>query len=224
MTTVEHIPGRRSSTSCVGGSRVTRSLLGYGVLAGPIYVAVSLAQALTRTGFDLTRHAWSLLSTGGLGWIQVANFVVTGLMIVAAAVGLGRAGIVGWTPRLVAGYGLGMVAAGIFRADPAEGFPAGTSASANTVSWHGMLHLVAGSVGFGCLIAACLVAGRGFARAGRRGWARYSRIAGVVLLAGFAGIASGSHGAATTVPFTMSVVLVLSWITAYSIRAYRRTV
>lgn len=223
MTTLEHSTAP-TTTTCTDESRVTKSLLGYGVLAGPLYVAVSLAQALTRPGFDITRHAWSLLSTGDLGWIQVTNFILTGLMIVAAAVGLRRTNASRWAPRLIAGYGLGMVAAGIFRADPAEGFPAGTPTGTNTVSWHGMLHLVAGSVGFGCLIAACLVAGRGFARAGQRGWARSSRAAGVVLLAGFAGIASGSHGAATTLPFTAAVVLVFAWLTAYSIRAYRHTV
>jgi hypothetical protein len=37
----------------------TKGLLRLGVVAGPLYVAVSLIQALTRDGFDLTRHAWS---------------------------------------------------------------------------------------------------------------------------------------------------------------------
>jgi len=219
MTIVEH--NTAATTSCERESRVTKSLLGYGVIAGPIYVAVSLVQALTRPGFELTRHAWSLLSTGELGWIQVVNFVATGLMVVAGAAGLRRAGAGRWTPRLVAGYGASLVAAGVFRADPTEGFPVGTPAGANTVSWHGMLHLLSGSIGFGCLIAACVVAGRAFSRAGRPGWALYSRVAGVALLAGFAGIASGSHGAATTVPFTLAVILVFSWISAYSVHAYR---
>jgi hypothetical protein len=46
-----------------------------------------------------------LLSLGDLGWIQIANFVVTGALFVACAVGLrrvlhpGRAGT--WGPRLV---------------------------------------------------------------------------------------------------------------------------
>jgi hypothetical membrane protein len=213
-----------ATTPCDRASRVAKSLLGYGVIAGPIYVAVSLVQALTRPGFDVRRHAWSLLSTGELGWIQVVNFVVTGLMVVAGAAGLRRVGTGVWTPRLVAGFGVSLVAAGIFRADPAEGFPVGTPAGASTVSWHGMLHLLSGSIGFGCLIAACLVAGRGFSRAGRSGWARYSRVAGIGLLAGFAGIASGSHGALTTVPFTVAVVLVFSWVTAYSVHAYRHHV
>ena len=207
-------------TTCDTTTRVTRSLLGYGVLAGPFYVAVSLTQALTRQGFDVTRHAWSLLATGDLGWIQVVNFVVSGLMTIAAAVGLRRAGVGRWTPRLVAGYGVSLVAAGIFAPDPAEGFPVGTPA-ATTVSWHGMLHLLSGSVGFACLIAACLVTARAFVRSGRRGWALYSLVAGIVLLAGFAGIASGSHGAATTLPFTAAVVLVCSWLSAYSVHVYR---
>ena len=70
--------------------RVTKSLLGYGIIAGPFYVVVSLAQVLTRDGFDLTRHAWGLLANGELGWIQVANFTLTGAMLVAFAVGLRR--------------------------------------------------------------------------------------------------------------------------------------
>jgi hypothetical protein len=76
---------------CSPTDRITKSLLGYGILAGPFYVVVSLAQALTRNGFDLRRHEWSLLANGPLGWIQMTNLVVTGLMTVAAAIGMRRA-------------------------------------------------------------------------------------------------------------------------------------
>lgn len=55
----------------------TRALLCCGVLAGPIYIAVGLVQALTREGFDLTRHDLSLLANGRLGWVQITNLVVT---------------------------------------------------------------------------------------------------------------------------------------------------
>jgi hypothetical membrane protein len=218
MTVLEHTT---STTSCDRESRITKSLLGYGVIAGPVYVVVSLAQALTRPGFDLTRHAWSLLSNGDLGWIQVTNFVAAGLMTTALAVGLRRAGTGTWTPRLIGVYGLSLVAAGVFRADPALGFPPGTPADAHAVSWHGLLHLASGSVGFLSLIAACLIVGRAAAVRGARGWATYSRITGTVFLAGFAGIASGSHGALTTLPFAAAVVLAWSWITTLSVRLYR---
>src|SRR2546423_2699544 len=210
-------------TICTPTGRVTRSLLGYGVLAGPLYVTVSLAQALTRDGFDLTRHQWSLLSNGALGCIQVANFVVTGLMVIASAAGLRRALGTTWAPRLVATYGAGLVCAGILRADPALGFPRGTPAGTGTVSWHGILHFVAGGVGFAGLIAGCFVVARRFAAERRAGWAAYSRLTGVLFLAGFVGVATGAGSVATNLGFVGGVLIAWAWLTALSIHLYRRT-
>lgn len=227
MSTIAH--SSNSPVACDPATRVTRSLLGYGVLAGPFYVVVSLAQALTREGFDLTRHSWSLLSNGSLGWIQIANFVLSGLFTIAAAVGLSRAfGGTGrshrWAPRLLGAYGTSLILAGAFRADPAAGFPAGTPADANAVSWHGMLHLAVGAVGFLCLIAACFVLAGRFGKEGRRGWAAYSVITGVVFFGGFVGIASGQGNPATVVTFVAAVLVAWSWVTAVSVSTYRRTV
>jgi hypothetical protein len=221
-----------ASTACTPGSRITRSLLGYGVLAGPVYVVVSLAQALTRPGFDLTRHPWSLLSNGSLGWLQITNFVLTGLMVGALAVGLRRALRPGpgstWAPRLVGAYGLSLVAAGVFRADPADGFPVGTPAGPAQVSWHGAVHFTAGAIGFSGLIAACFVLARRFAIdarrfaiEGRRGWAAYSRVTGVVFLAGFLAVATGAGASWATVTFVSSVLVVSAWLTAVSLHLYR---
>src|SRR5215217_2090969 len=102
-----------SSGHCTPEARVTRSLLGYGIIAGPFYVALSLAQAAARDGFDPTRHDWSLLANGPGGWVQSANLALTGLMVVAAALGYRRAlhGKVGqrWAPRLLATYGVGLL-------------------------------------------------------------------------------------------------------------------
>jgi uncharacterized protein DUF998 len=69
----------------------TRRLLICGVLAGPFFVAVAGVQVATRDGFDLARHLLSLLSLGDLGWIQIGNFVVSGLLSIAFAVGMRRA-------------------------------------------------------------------------------------------------------------------------------------
>ncbi len=69
----------------------TRALLTCGVVAGPLYLAVGLAQAFTRDGFDLRKHPFSMLSLGEGGWIQIANFVVSGLLFLACAVGVRRA-------------------------------------------------------------------------------------------------------------------------------------
>ena len=54
---------------------LTMRLLKCGVLAGPIYVVVGLLQVLLREGFDIRRHALSLMSNGDLGWIQIASFI-----------------------------------------------------------------------------------------------------------------------------------------------------
>jgi uncharacterized protein DUF998 len=213
------------TTTCTPTDRTTRSLLGYGIVAGPTYVLVGLAQAVTRDGFDLTRHAWSLLANGASGWIQIANFLAAGLMTMAAAVGLRRSLPMGtarrWAPPLILTYGLSLVGAGLFRADPAQGFPVGAPETP-AVSWHGMLHLLIGGIGFFCLIAACFILAAHFARVGERGLARFSRITGVVLLAGFAGIASGSHGP-TTVAFLIAVVTVWAWLTTVSLHFFRTT-
>jgi len=193
----------------------TRPLLVCGVLAGPLYVVTSLAQALTRDGFDLSRHAWSLLANGDLGWIQTANFVVTGLLVVAAAVGL-RQEVGGAAPALIAGYGVSLVAAGVFHADPVAGFPVGAPET-TPVSWHGMLHLVVGALGFVCLVVACFVLAARFARAGRAGTAWFSRGTAVAFTAAFAGIASGSHGP-TVLAFCAAIVLSWTWLAVVSVR------
>jgi hypothetical protein len=48
----------------------------------------------------------------------------------------------------------------------------------------------------------------------------FSRITGVVFLAGFAGIASGSQGP-TTLAFVAAVLTVWTWVTTVSIHLYR---
>jgi hypothetical membrane protein len=208
-----------STTRCTPEQAVTRSLLGYGVLAGPLYVGVSVGLGLTRDGFDFGRHGWSLLANGPYGWVQSLNLALTGLFVLAFTVGLARAGIGRWAPRLVGAYGAGLLASGVFRADPAMGFPAGAPET-GTFSWHGTLHFVAGGIGFLCLIAGCLVLARRYARAGRRGMAVFSRVTGIAFLAGFAGIASGSAG--PTVPaFVAAVVLVWTYLAVLAVDTYR---
>jgi hypothetical protein len=211
-----------AAATCDRTTSMTRSLLGYGVIAGPFYVVVSLAQALTRAGFDLSRHEWSLLANGSLGWIQIANLILSGLMSVAFAVGLRRAGGGAWAPRLVTAYGLGLVGAGIFTADPSLGFPPGTPDGPGPVSWHGLLHFVCAGIGFLCMIAACLVMARRFARDGERGWAVFSAVTGVAFLGAFVGVASSGSGQPVLIyTFIAAVVLVWTWMSALAVHLFR---
>ena len=201
-------------------------LLACGVVAGPLFTVVAVIEMLTRAGFDLRRHDLSLLSNGDLGWIQVASFVVTGLLAIAAAVGVRRALLSGpgrtWGPLLLAIYGLGYVGAGLFVPDPMNGFPPGTpNGPPSTVSWHSWMHLVSGSLGFLALIAACFVFARRFAGLGQRGWMAYSIVTGILVLAAVVGISSGSQQAAVIIAFFISGVLGLAWIAALSLHLIR---
>src|SRR5687768_11812905 len=110
----------------IATARTRGTLLACAAAAGPLYVAAGLVQALTRDGFDLARHPLSLLSNGALGWIHITTVVVAGVLTVLGAAGL--RGYLGsrWAARLVALYGIGLVAAGAFVADPMDGFPVGT--------------------------------------------------------------------------------------------------
>lgn len=215
--------------SATGATGATRALLVCGIIAGPLYVITGLIQMLIRPGFDITRHDLSQMSIGDLGWIQIGNFLVTGLLTVAGAVGMRRAlarrGGRGrtWGPLLVGVYGLGLIGAGFFSADPARGFPPGTPPGAATITGHGLLHFISGGVGFLCLIAACFMFARRFASLKRSGWAIYSAITGILYFAAFAGIASGSQQGGTiltlvTLAFTAAVVLGWAWVSAMSAR------
>ncbi len=62
----------------------TMALLACGLVAGPLYLIVGIVQVLIRPGFDITRHDLSLMSNGSLGWIQIVNFLVAGLLVIAS--------------------------------------------------------------------------------------------------------------------------------------------
>ncbi|MFC5834894.1 DUF998 domain-containing protein [Nonomuraea insulae] len=213
------------TATAAGGA--TRTLLMCGIVAGPLYIVVVLLQMLTRDGFDISRYPASMLSNGDQGWIQIANFAVSGLLFMAGAVGLHRArGPAGWGstwgPRLVGVFGAGMVAAAFFSADPADGFPPGTPVGPPTsMSTHGMVHFLVSGVAFLALIAACFAFGRRFAAGGRRGWAALSMVTGVLFLTAWISLFAMQGSRVANVAFALAVALVLAWTSLLA--AYRLT-
>lgn len=221
--TIQTATASVTARTCSQEGRVTRSLLGYGPLAGAVFVGSIFAQGLTRRGFSIPHDDASLLANGPLGWIQVATFLVAGAMTIAAAIGVYRGLASRWAPRLIALYGAGLMAAGVFRADPADGFGPGAPAGrAVHVSWHGDGHLIAAGIGFTAIIAACFVVARYLSRAGHRGLAAYSRVTGVVFLAAFAGVTTGSSSPAVVLPFYAAVTAVFAWLAVICVHLYRR--
>ncbi|WP_319460004.1 DUF998 domain-containing protein [Micromonospora sp. RTP1Z1] len=191
-----------------------RALLAGGVLAGPLFIGSALVQGLTRDGFDFRRHPVSVLSTGDLGWVQIATFLATGLLVVGAAVALRRAGTgSAWLPRLLTLYGLGLVGAGFFSADPADGFPAGTPRGPGQISWHGGLHFLVAAVAFVSLIVATVIVGRRAVRRGERGWGAISLMVGAFFAVAWIAMIAGP-GPVTMVGFGLAVTAGWVWISA----------
>jgi hypothetical protein len=226
-----------ATTSTTSTGPTTRALLVGGAVAGPLFLVVVLLQVLLRDGFEPARHPLSLLSLGGPGWIQITNFVVTGVLFTGAAVGLRRvmrggpgavspAGGPGavWAPRLIGVFGLGLVAGGVFVADPAFEFPPGTPpGTPEQLSWHGIMHGFAPLVAFLALVVACFVFARRFARQGRRGWSAYSLITGLVVLPLSAWPNLGGDPEGRFLPLWAALVVGLAWASAMPARLLART-
>ncbi|WP_214327045.1 DUF998 domain-containing protein [Nonomuraea sediminis] len=193
----------------------TRTLLTAAAAAAPIWTVMNLVQTLTREGYDITRHPLSQLSTGSPGWIQITDFLLVGTLYITGSFGLRRAlhGRPGgtWAPRLVMGYGLGMLASGVFVMDPGDGFPVGTPAGVpTTMSWHSIMHMVSGSLSFIALAATGFVLGRYFSRIGARAAAIASRLAGVAVIAGAGWAISGGRMGSLTL--AIGVTLAMIWV------------
>jgi hypothetical protein len=60
VTAKDRTPIASSKTT----TKLTRALLTCGVIAGPLYIVLGVIQMLIRPGFDIRRHALSLLSNG----------------------------------------------------------------------------------------------------------------------------------------------------------------
>ena len=199
----------------------TRGLLQCGVWAGPFYLAVGLAQAFLRDGFVFAKHPLSVLTNGPGGWVQTVNFVVTGLMVVTAAVGLGRvlgpkSGGLTW---FLGGYGACLLVAAMFKADPVDGFPPGTPLGPPTsISTTGLVHFIAGALGFTFLAISCFLATRAMRRRNLPSLARLSLLSGVAVVLGFFGGIALPYG---VVGIWFAVVVGWAWLTVMSLRLNR---
>ena len=166
-----------------------KTLILCGAIAGPLFVAAFLIEGATRASYDPLRHPVSSLAFGDSGWTQRTNFLITGLLTLAFAVGLRRAlrtlGGSTWGPLLVGAYAIGLLGAGIFVADPMSGYPPGTPDKRLIYSVHGVLHDLFSTLVFLGLPVACFVFSRWFAARGERGWAIYSAVTAVVFLGAF---------------------------------------
>ncbi|WP_448006567.1 DUF998 domain-containing protein [Agromyces bauzanensis] len=221
-TTGRDVPARADDRRAAhAADPLTRSLVMAGAVAGPLFVVVAAVQFVTREGFDLARHPLSLLSLGDSGWVQITNFIVAGVLMLAFAVGTGRSLGSGpghrWAPILFGVFAAGLILGGAFTADPALGFPAGAPAGYPTEwTFHGTVHAVAPPLAFLAFVAATFVVAKRLSWEGHRTAAAWTRVVGIACLV-------------LTLPFELwmsvrlfvGIALAFAWITACAISLLR---
>lgn len=110
-------------------SVITRCLLIGGAIGPLLFIVALLIEGATRPGYSAWHNYGSSLSLGDQGWMQIANFLVCGLLTLGFAVGLRRVFQTGkgsvWGPILLGVFGVSLIVAGLFVTDPSLGLPSG---------------------------------------------------------------------------------------------------
>ena len=205
----------------------TKMLLTCGAIAGPLFVITFLIEGATRPDYDSLRHPVSSLALGNFGWMQSTNFIVTGLLLLAFALGLWhilRPSF--WRPLLIGLVGISLIGAGIFITDPINGYPPGTSVILPVYSDHGLIHDLFGILTFLGLPIACLVFSFGFIRERKYGWAAYSAFSGIAIFVFFALASMGFAQVQDYARFSgvfqrLSIISGLGWIYLLAINLVR---
>jgi hypothetical membrane protein len=189
---------RQRDTGARASASVDRLVWG-GVVGPVVFTTVFLVLGAVRPGYEPLRHQVSYLSLGDGGWIQTASFLVTGVLVLAFAIGLrrrltGGVGAIG-IPVAVGFAGAGLVFAGLFPTMPAFGYPPGTPNGFPTaIPLSAYVH-VAGAIAFFCgLIAAPLLMARRFRRTEEPGWAALSFAATIAILVFFTASSADPSG------------------------------
>lgn len=212
--------------------RLTTALLTAGVVAGLSITTVSLILASTRSGFDLTRHANSMLVLGDWGWVQTVNFLVSGLLLGAFGVGIWRvtAGVLSGRVAAVCVMLYGLLAgvvAGFNPTDPGFGFPPGAPQGypgMAELSTSAKVHGVAGGLGFLAATCGCFVLAGYFAQVGDRVWSAVSAVVGIAVLSvgAYMGLhAGGQSEAFNYVPTWVSGAALWLFVAAVAARLLR---
>jgi hypothetical membrane protein len=222
-----------NENSIVGLAK-TNILLTCGVAAGPLFVFVFVVQGATRSGYDPCRYPVSSLSIGPLGWIQIVNFIGTGCLLVAFALGLRKALRVArpsfWGPLLIGIAGIGLVGAGAFVSDPVFGYPSDLPLKIRQFTVRGQLHDLSSTFFFVGLPASCFVLARRYSAIAEHKWAVYSVMTGILMPVAFILTSIGFNQRQCFVAIggllqRLTIAIGMSWLTSIAFQrlmAFRR--
>ncbi|MDB5238442.1 MAG: hypothetical protein JWM46_712 [Candidatus Kaiserbacteria bacterium] len=162
-------------------------LIWCGVLVAPVFISIFLIEGYLRKGYLPLRQPVSALAIGPRGWIQRANFFITGALALLYAFSLQ-----GWGSILTIIFGAGLVGAGVFVTD-VTGSPKQDSGPVIR-SRAGLLHDIFSLPVFMALLVNCFVFAQGFSASGEDAWTVYSRLSGILLAVFFVFAGVGFSG------------------------------
>ncbi len=208
-------------------------LLLCGVLAGPLFVVLFSIIGAFRADYDWQRHPVSSLALTEWGWTQVANFFVTGVLLVLFSIGLwrtvrkpaeGKGTYLG--PVLFGLMGLGLIGAGLFATDPLAGYPPGTPMRIEYTPV-GILHDLFSMLFFLGLPPACIAFAVWFARRNNWGWVACSLTTVPAFLGTFvmAGMGFEQHPGFAAIGGIMQrlcLVIGFTWVNLLALELRRR--
>ena len=133
---LEHNPPHRENQGNLRSPLAAR-LIAFGTAGPVVFLVVATLLGLIQPGYDMASSAISELALGPLGWVQTANFYLTGLSFIAFAFGLylylgHRSRVARALPcALLVLSGIGLIISGIFPTDAPGAPETGTGALHN---------------------------------------------------------------------------------------------
>jgi len=201
-----------------------------GAVSGPLFILTFVIEGVMRTHYSQLHNPVSLLALGSFGWVQVVNFLITGVLVLVFANGLWRryrtSRAMSISASLIAILAFGIIGAGVFTMDGSGVQYQGILTQTLHLSPHGILHrLFAGST-FCILPASSFVMACQFCKWQQKGWAIYSVISGMGALFFFFLLANAidqSHGSIGYAGLyeRISIVIGLGWLSVLAMKLLR---
>lgn len=163
------IPQTTTLHSTTERSRLHTFLLCCGILGSALFAIVNFSFSAISPDYDLARQSLSDLELGRYGWIQSANFIVTGMFILAYAWGLRKEMVSGTgavsVPLLQLVLGCAFIAQGAI----------------------GHFHVIPAVMVFTSIMIGFFILSRRFAADERwANWAGYTNITAIIMIVFFA--------------------------------------
>jgi hypothetical protein len=162
-----------------------------GSIAGMFFTFSWIIQGVLRVGYNPMMAPVSSLAIGPVGWIQIATFFITGVLIILFAYGLWKVsiseykGVSKWGPILLLVSGIGLIGAGCFTTDTTSGYPEAKAIVDDNSSFSGPIHKLFAGLLFMGLLLACFVFTNYFTVKQQQKWKIYSLLSGILFLIGF---------------------------------------